>query len=381
MPDVLGGIVSELLYERLGRWVAWARGSLRLARAVAGRRNYTIYNVAYVYLPDAAPLAAGNCCVVGDSLGIVTDPRSGAYSALLRVVQSDRYQGPAVFRCRIDLLEGLVGIAAVTADNRIIAERMPNRLGPQQLEIIVPDVRDVAGILVRNGAITGRSSRVTLSCISADSYPAEKLLRIGKSRQQTRMLRLPLRKCADTESLRDTGTPVVTSVVALDTASAAAIVIDAWDVTEGRLARNIVGRLAPTLAALRSTGMAIIHAPHDRAIHPLARPIKGETVIPGELMDGGFIANALRDAGIGHLFYLGYFSNLCVLQRSLGMLEMQKQGFNTILVRDASIAKETDQSIAGEWFHKAAIHFVEINFGSTVTAAEIQAAVREAPVS
>jgi hypothetical protein len=50
----------------------------------------------------------------------------------------------------------------------------------------------------------------------------------------------------------------------------------------------------------------------------------------------------------------------------------------TILVRDGSIARETDESIAGEWFHKAAVHLVEINFGATVTAAEVQAAVREA---
>jgi hypothetical protein len=369
--------VSEPLRERVGKLLIWLREGLRPARAVPRRRNNAIDGVADIDILAAAPLNAGTCVRIGDSLRIVTDPASGGYSALLPVVPSDQREGPGIFRCQIDLLDGLVGISAVTANHRIIAERMPGRLGRQQIDIIVPDLRDVAGILVRNGASTGRPSRADLSSVSADRYPAEKLLRIKKNSQHAATLRLPLRQFADGGRLQDGGTPVVIPL-ALDTASTAAIVIDAWEEAQSRVARNLADKLAPTLAALRSTGITIIHAPHDRAIHPLARPICGEAVIPGEFMDGDFIADALRDAGIRHLLYLGYLSNLCVLQRSLGMLEMHKRGFNTILVRDGSIARETDESIAGEWFHKAAVHFIEINFGATVTAAEIQAAVREA---
>lgn len=371
----------ESLRERLGRALVRIGENLRPARPVGRRPSNAIDDVADIDMLAAASLNAGSCVRVGDDLRIVTDPASGGYSALLPVVPSDRYAGPGIFRCQIDLLDGLVGISAVTASCRIIAERTPGKLGRQQIDIIVPDVHDVAGILVRNGASTGRPSRADLSSVSADRYPAEKLLRIEKNFQHAGTLRLPLRKFTDSGRLQDGEPPVVTTV-ALDTASTAAIVIDAWEtqsrVTESRVERNLVDTLAPTLAALRSSGMAIIHAPHDRAIHPLARPINGETVIPGEFMDGEFIADALRDAGIRHLLYLGYLSNLCVLQRSLGMLDMHKRGFDTILVRDGSIARETDESIAGEWFHKAAVHFVEINFGATVTAAEIQAAVREA---
>ena len=60
------------------------------------------------------------------------------------------------------------------------------------------------------------------------------------------------------------------------------------------------------------------------------------------------------------------------------MLEMVKRGFNVTLVRDASLAVETGESISGEWFHKATVHFVESNIGTSVTAAEIQTAVRAA---
>jgi hypothetical protein len=369
--------VLESLRERLGRVLVRIGENLRPARAVRRRPNNAIDDVADIDMLAAASLNAGSCVRVGDSLRIVTDPASGGYSALLPVVPSDRYEGPAIFRCQIDLLDGLVGISAVTANYRIIAERMPRRLGRQQIGIIVPNVRDVAGILVRNGASTDRPSRAHLSSVSAERYPAEKLLKIEKSSQRARTLRLPLRKSANGGWLQGAGGPVVTSV-ALDTASSAAIVIDAWASAGDRVHQNIADKLAPTLAALRSFGMTIIHAPHDGIIHPLARPNNGETVIPGEFMDGDFIAEILRDAGIRDLLYLGYRSNMCVLRRSLGMLEMQKRGFNTILARDASIAFETDESVAGEWFHQATVHFVEINLGATVTAAEIQAAVREA---
>jgi hypothetical protein len=380
--------VSEPLGERLGRLAARMLKHLRQAtcpvlpsargspRAYGRPAAAAIDSVADIDILEAAPLNAGRCVVIGENLSVITDPKSGGNSALLPVAPSIKHAGPAVFRCRIDLLEGLVGVSAVTADYRMIAERVPTRLGSQWLEIIVPDLQNVAGILVRNGAITGRPSRANFSAISADVYPAEKLLLIQQDRRPCE-LRLPLRSYADGGPSQDIGKSVVTPVT-LDTAAAAAIIIDAWDVTESRMERNIADRLVPTLAALRSAGMAIIHAPHDRSIHPLVRPIEGETVIPGEFMDGDLIARMLRDAGIEHLFYLGYFSNVCILQRSLGMLEMQKKGFNTTLVRDVSIAKETDESIAAEWFHRAAVHFVEINFGTTVTAAEIQAAVGEA---
>jgi nicotinamidase-related amidase len=69
---------------------------------------------------------------------------------------------------------------------------------------------------------------------------------------------------------------------------------------------------------------------------------------------------------------------MCVLSRSLGMLEMSKRGFKTILVRDASAASEIPESEAGEWFHRAAVHFVELQGAATISAAELQNAIRSA---
>src|SRR5262249_21151748 len=160
-----------------------------------------------------------------------------------------------------------------------------------------------------------------IEAISAEAYPAENLPRIRKDRP-SRLLHLPVRKQLDAMP-QETGEPIATSID-LDTAATAAIVIDAWAELESRVAVNVLGRLAPSLTALRSTGMAILHAAHDRDVHALARPLAGETEIPGDLHDIGVLASLLSDAGIRNLIYLGYFSNMCIMQRSLGMLEMHK---------------------------------------------------------
>ena len=356
--------MSKSIKDRLG-WLFEGR------QPSPPRVQQPIDAVADVRMQDAIPLNGGSC-VAEDGLKVTTDPGCGGYSALIPVDQSHRYSGPALYRCDCDIQEGAVGLSAVTADCGIIAERVATKPGRQHLDIIVPDLRDVAGILVRNLAATGRRSRVVLRAISAGSYPAEMLLRIRAVRP-SRMLRLPLRTQLD-EPERETSRPV-TTMVDLDTGATAAIIVDAWQGLEHRVTENIADNLAPTLNALRSTGMAILHAAHDREVHPLARPLAGETEVAGEFHDAGAIARTLSDAGIQSLIYLGYFSNMCILRRSTGMIEMQKRGFKTILVRDASAAKESEASMAGGEFHAAMVHFIELNLGATITAAEVQAAI------
>jgi nicotinamidase-related amidase len=343
-----------------------------LTRSLDG--NGSIDLVPDIPLQDAAPLNAGSCRF-DVHLDVVTDARSGGYSAIVSVAQSAR-QGPVVFRCDLELVDGSVGLSAVTSDCKIIAERVASKPGRQQLEIVVPDSRDVAGIMVRNFAVTGRPSRVIVERISVDSYATEKLLRICKDRPG-RLLRLQVRK--QTHEERQESGESITASIDLDTAATATIIIDAWKMLGDRVAVNVSDKLAPTLTALRLSGMAILHAAHDREVHALVQPLAGETEIQGEFHDTNMLASVLSDAGICNLIYLGYFSNMCVLRRSIGMLEMHKRGFNTILVRDASLAKESKDSMVGEWFHRATVHFVELNFGATTTAAEIQAAVAAMP--
>jgi nicotinamidase-related amidase len=366
MNDWLGGLLGRF---RARSWplAGGPRGEVTATTRPVGRPQNSI---AVIRLQEAAALHAGRC-FFDVKLAVVTDPGSGGYSAFVPVVLSTPRQEPVVFYCDLDVQEGAVGVCAATADGRIVAERVAT--GTQRrLEIIVPDPREVAGILIRNSAINGRPSRAIIESISAETYPTERILRIWQNRSSF-TLRLPLRKQAD-GTLQDPGDST-TAIIDLDTRATAAIDIDAWQTHGNRVALNVCDKLAPTLAALRSTGLAILHAAHDQDIHPLVRPLAGETEIPGDFHDTDFIASMLGDAGIRNLIYLGYFSNKCILQRSLGMLEMHKKGFRTILVRDASLAIESEESVAGEWFHKAAVRFVELNFGESTTCAEVQAGV------
>ena len=148
--------------------------------------------IADVRLQDAVPLNAGTC-VFRANLEVATDPNSGGYSALVPVLLSDRYSGPVSFRCLLDVRDGAVGISAVTSDCRIIAERAATRTGAQQLEIFVAGSHDVAGILIRNFAVTGRRSRAIIESVSASAWQAENFLRIQRT-SRNRILHLPLRK-------------------------------------------------------------------------------------------------------------------------------------------------------------------------------------------
>jgi hypothetical protein len=231
--------VSKSIKDRLG-WLFEGR------QPSPPQVQQPIDAVADVRMQDAIPLNGGSC-VAEDGLKVITDPGCGGYSALIPVDQSRRYSGPALYRCDCDIQEGAAGLSAVTADCGIIAERVATKPGRQHLDIIVPDLRDVAGILVRNLAATGRRSRVVLRAISAGSYPAEMLLRIRAVRP-SRMLRLPLRTQLD-EPERETSRPV-TTMVDLDTKATAAIIVDAWRGLEHRVTENIADNLAPTLNAV-----------------------------------------------------------------------------------------------------------------------------------
>ena len=330
--------------------------------------------IAEIEISQSCALNGGSFSLAGKHLSVVTDPGSGAYSVIVPIAPSTRYEGAAVFRCHIDVQEGTIGIATVEADNKFIWERVASLAGLQQLDLFVPSLQRVGGILIRNAATTLRPSRADISIEAAKPLAAEDIVSMPKPRRSSEF-QLPLRTYL---SGGPDGGVGGYSIVAqtFDTATAAAVVVDAWD--EISFHRNICDKLAPTLAALRLIGMPIIHAPHDRSLHPSVRPLDGESVIPGEIADVEFVAGALCKTGIKRLIYMGYHSNQCILFRSLGMLAMKKRDFSVALVRDASLASETKESVRGHWLHRSVVNLIESQIGATVSAAEVQAAVAEA---
>lgn len=330
-------------------------------------------------LHDIAPHHGGACTLAPGGVTITTDPRSGGYSAFLPIAPLPPYEAAARFRCDLDLAQGRLGICALASDYSIIAERVADRRGIGHVDLVVPDMRRMAGIMFRNAMIDGSITKATVTSLIAARHSRDAIFRI-KDERPKRRLDLPLRRYVDTAPASAAGDPTV-AIVDVDVAETALIVIDAWDVPpderdESPDYRHVVDHIRPLLNWAREVGMLVIHAPHDRPVHPAALPAGDEIVISGEIADADFIASQLRRAGLRNLLFAGYALNECMMMRTIGMIEMHKQGFRVVLVRDASLAKESPSSAPGQWAHKGMVQFIELSLGASVALADLQRAIR-----
>ena len=159
----------------------------------------------------------------------------------------------------------------------------------------------------------------------------------------------------------------------------ALILMDVWDnhPNDGwtdRERENVHARLLPLVQAARRRGILIVHSPHGRSIHESVAPLPQEIVVDGP-NEQAELLQLLHSRGIEYLLYAGYASNMCVLTRPTGIIEMSRHGYRIILVRDASIAVETPESLEAQWNHYVAVHVVEINWGATTTVDDVIAAL------
>jgi nicotinamidase-related amidase len=163
----------------------------------------------------------------------------------------------------------------------------------------------------------------------------------------------------------------------------ALVLIDVWadHPNDGWLAReraNIKAKIVPLLALARKHNMIIIYSPNGGTICPDACPQKGEI----DLHAAGINTTAafhqlLQEKGIDTLLYAGYDSNWCLLNRPSGIFWMSQLDYNIILVRDATIAMETAETLDGEWANKVVINMIESEWGRSTTLADLQTAFGE----
>lgn len=168
----------------------------------------------------------------------------------------------------------------------------------------------------------------------------------------------------------------------LDLNEVALVLIDVWqdhpnDGWGGREITNIKTKIVPLLELVRKTNIKIVHAPHNRRIHPLAKPLQGEFVVDSHnLIDDTLeLDRYLKAHNIKILLYAGYASNMCVLFRPTGIIKMKERGYDIILIRDCTIAFETPESLNGEWANRMAINMVESSLGQTTTLEELRASI------
>jgi hypothetical protein len=154
------------------------------------------------------------------------------------------------------------------------------------------------------------------------------------------------------------------------------VVLDAWDTSYNnglakRIDENIRTKLKPALDQARNLKIPVIHLPHlygspyGYKIHPLCEPLPGEIVIDG-LNEKTELDSYLIDHGIRYLFYTGYASNMCLLNRPTGIMEMINLGYSVVFIRDASLANEIPSVFPDGMVHSIITSIYE-SYGTSIS--------------
>jgi nicotinamidase-related amidase len=166
----------------------------------------------------------------------------------------------------------------------------------------------------------------------------------------------------------------------LDINTTALILMDVWIGHSNKgwadRAHDItVTKIVPLLELARKQKMLIIYSPNGGTIDTAVCPQKGEINLDdAKLGDTASFHQFLKEKGIKTLLYAGYASNYCLLVRPSGIFWMAQLDYNIILIRDATIAFETAETLDGEYANKVVINMVESEWGRTTTVDDLRSA-------
>ena len=137
----------------------------------------------------------------------------------------------------------------------------------------------------------------------------------------------------------------------LSTHAVALVLIDVWRQhgnagLQARMDENVRTHLAPLLAAAREAGILVVHSHGRQPVHELATPRPNEIVLRN--YDPRALNLVCRRLGVTHLIYAGYVSNMCIINRPVGVFSMNKRGYDIVVVRDASLAMESPASLVDQ---------------------------------
>lgn len=184
---------------------------------------------------------------------------------------------------------------------------------------------------------------------------------------QERLITLNTRTWNNAENRKDFET--ITRELSLD--RCALVLIDAWEDSGEFIKQNIKQNVVHLLELARENDIHVIHALHDREAHHDCRPIEGEPVIESkEDLD-----EYLKEKGIDTLLYAGFATNMCVIDRPVGIINMSRLGYEIILVKDCTTAVETPESTDGEWAWRETVNTVMRLWGSTTTLEDLDKAL------
>jgi nicotinamidase-related amidase len=104
-------------------------------------------------------------------------------------------------------------------------------------------------------------------------------------------------------------------------------------------------------------------------LHPSLKPVQRDReFIESDLKR---IQQIFRENGILHLFYVGGATNQCIMNRPVGIRNMAPMGYNTIILRDATMALELTDTWDTLEITNSAVREIEINFGFSALSTEL----------
>ena len=110
----------------------------------------------------------------------------------------------------------------------------------------------------------------------------------------------------------------------------------------------------------------------ERTIHPMVEPRGNDVVVA----TGEEFHQFCRQRKVCVLFFLGFYTNICVLFRDYGMVAMKDRGYRTVLVRDCTTAIESAQSQADLGHTAAIVHLLELTDHCSISSEELAEGMR-----
>ncbi len=104
-------------------------------------------------------------------------------------------------------------------------------------------------------------------------------------------------------------------------------------------------------------------------IHPDVRPEGTDVVVA----TGQELHEFCRARRILFLFYVGFNTNMCILQRDYGTMDMHDRGYEVIVLRDCTTGMESFETQDGLWQTRGAILFLEMNRKYSILSDELLA--------
>ena len=115
------------------------------------------------------------------------------------------------------------------------------------------------------------------------------------------------------------------------------------------------------------------HVRPNQDIPAPLQPVDGDLVISS----GDMLHHLLTERHIRVLFYCGFATNMCLIDKPGAIRDMTGRGYLPILIRDATTGTENAETLDGLWITRAFVDQIEMMWGYSITTQEFLEAVQK----